>query len=243
MTQSKLTKRVAESIECYFKEFGKTIIYSNELHLQMHLAQFLERNNYQLLYEYKVPSEHLSGVDEKDSYPWRKSNGSPQDMYLDLVVFEKDEYVPIEIKYKTRSLNTSPSVFNRTECDVEWLRDQGAQDLGMYGFWKDVHWLEMVRGTYSAVKNGIAIFVTNDPYYIKNNPKSDVSHFDFRMTDNREITKPIILKWKKSGSKIAKEHPAFRLNVDNEYRLNWHNIGSHSNPREREDFSYCMLII
>ena len=32
------------------------------------------------------------------------------------------------------------------------LKEQGAQDLGMYGFWKDVRRVEMIRDTYPAVK-------------------------------------------------------------------------------------------
>lgn len=236
MAQTKLVKKVETAIEIYFKEISKTpLVFSNELHLQMHLAQFLEKSGCKLKYEYHVPGDQLKG-----DYPWLKPNSiNRSDVYLDIVVYDKNEYLPIEIKYKTRSMKTNTHVFGDPEKVVGLLRDQGAQDLSMYGFWKDVYRLELVRDTYPSVKNGIALFVTNDPYYQTNNPNSSVNHFAFRMTDGIIVKGD--MRWSKKCSKIAAGHSGFKLT--GEYPIQWVSIGQHSTPRKRGDFCYCMVII
>ncbi len=248
MAQTVFTKKVVNEIVNYLKEIGKEgIIFSNELHLQMHLAQFLQKKCYDIEYEYQVPTDRLKDVEKKDVYPWKKINGQPQEMYLDLVVCGKnrEEYFPIEIKYKTRSLTTKTEneetyIFNRIEKGVNRLRNQGAQDLGMYGFWKDVHRVELVKKTYPAVKNGLVIFITNDPYYQKNDSKPTVNYYDFRMTDGRNVVSST-LGWVNENSQVVKKYPAFKL--DGKYKICWHHIGEHSNLRDRDCFSYCMVLV
>ena len=242
MAQAKKAKKVSADnvsadIKRYFEGLGdNNVIFTNELHLQMHLSQFLKEEGYGLLYEYHVPSDQLKG-----DYPWLKPNSIKRsEMYLDIVVYDGKEYLPIEIKYKTRSLETNTRVFGDPEKEVELLRDQGAQDLGMYGFWKDVYRIELVRDTYKNVKNGIAIFVTNDPYYQENNPTPEVNHFHFRMTGGRRVNNEE-LHWVDSESKSARTYKSFK--IEGNYTIEWNPIGQYGIPRKRADFSYCMLII
>ncbi len=122
--------------------------------------------------------------------------------------------------------------------------DDGAQDLGRYGFWKDVRRVELLCATYSNVKNGIALFVTNDPSYCKREDKqvdSSVNYYDFRMTEGRKVSGK--LDWKKKDSKIAKDkgYPAFKL--DGEYTIHWEHLYDTKQPRTPIDFSYCMVTI
>ena len=163
-------------------------------------------------------------------------------MYIDLVVSDNNqkEYVPIEIKYKTRKLNQTAVIFNKTQNGVDVLRDQGAQDLGRYGFWKDVYRLELVCNTYSAVKNGISLFVTNDPAYINNTSNASVNYYDFHMKNGRKNVTGV-LDWQNNNSKIANAHLGFTL--AGTYDIQWTPIGSHSNPRSRADFSYCLVVV
>lgn len=239
MAQTKFAKKVEDDIGCYFQEIGKSsVIFSNELHLQMHLAQYLQcEKGHRLHYEYRVPSKCIK---DKKSYPWLNRYGNPQEMYFDLVVYDENEFVPIEIKYKTRSLGIDATIFNRVEKGVDILRNQGAQDLGMYGFWKDVYRLELVRDIYPTVKNGIALFVTNDPYYPQNDPESSVNHYHFRMTDGRKVSKEDF-RWVNKNSKTAKKFPAFK--VKGVYEIQWHPIDEHSLSGQRNEFHYCLITI
>lgn len=237
-TMTNLTKKVKLDIEDFFKNIGASpILLNNELHLQMLLAQYLQNKGYKIFYEYFVPTDSLNG-----KYPWKNKNGNLQEMYIDLVVSDNNqkEYVPIEIKYKTRKLNQTAVIFNKTQNGVDVLRDQGAQDLGRYGFWKDVYRLELVCNTYSAVKNGISLFVTNDPAYINNTSNASVNYYDFHMKNWRKNVTGV-LDWQNNNSNIAKEHPGFKL--AGTYSIQWIPIGMHSTPRSRADFSYCLVII
>lgn len=236
MPQTTFTKKLVADIERYFTGLGTNpIVFSNELHLQMHLAQFLEREGYSLFYEYPVPADRLKGI-----YPWLDRYGKPQELYIDLVVYNKDKFVPVEIKYKTRKLNEDTVVFNHLEKGVDRLRDQLAQDYGRYFFWKDVRRLELVRNTYMAVKNGIAIFVTNDPAYTNHPNSSKVNYYAFHLEDGRQNISGR-LDWGNSGSRAAKENPGFEL--DGKYNIQWNPIGLHNTPRNRTDFSYCLLVV
>lgn len=246
MAQSKLAKKVAEALDKFCEHGGMgyihTIFPENELHLQMSVGRYLEDECFLVLYEYHVPASCIKGSDNPEIYPWRnidKRNNTnlPQEIYLDLVVYDADtkEYVPIEIKYKTRDLKDwkmGRYVLGEQMKKVNVLRNQGAQDQGMYGFWKDVRRVEMVQRSFpKAVKNGIALFVTNDPLYFQNmkdediisESKKDVDYFNFRMSENRHTKKGECMKWNKKGSKNANKYPAF--NLEGEYTVNWNRFG------------------
>lgn len=237
-TMTNLTKKVKLDIEDFFKNIGASqILLNNELHLQMLLAQHLQNKGYRIFYEYLVPASSLNGI-----YLRKNKNGNLQEMYIDLVVSDEKgkEYIPIELKYKTRKLNQTAVIFNKKQNGVDVLRDQGAQDLGRYGFWRDIYRLELVRNNYAAVRNGIALFVTNDPAYINNTNDPHVNYYDFHMKDGRtNVSGP--LDWQNNNSKIAKAHLGFTL--AGTYDIQWTPIGSHSNPRSRADFSYCLVVV
>ena len=237
-TMTNLTKKVKSDIENFLKNSGAlSTPLNNELHLQMELALYLLSKGYKLFYEYFVPTGSLNGINL-----WNNKYSNPQEMYIDLVVSDNNqkEYVPIEIKYKTRKLNQTAVIFNKTQNGVDVLRDQGAQDLGRYGFWKDVYRLELVCNTYSAVKNGISLFVTNDPAYINNTSNASVNYYDFHMKNGRKNVTGV-LDWQNNNSKIANAHLGFTL--AGTYDIQWTPIGSHSNPRSRADFSYCLVVV
>lgn len=232
---NEITKKIKKYFDC---QEHNPIIYSNELHLQMHLAQFLVSEGYVILYEYHVPAACFSNIDE-EIYPWRTKKNHPQKMYLDLVVKINNEYIPIEIKYKTRALKKDTQIFDVEERGVELLRNQGAQDWGMYGFWKDVHRLELVCNIFNTVKNGIALFVTNDPLYY-NPQKHDnkkVNYYNFRMEEGRIVNGP--MKWMDSDSDSAIRLPAF--NLLGSYKVTWYRIGLHSDQSSSENFRYCFV--
>lgn len=108
--------------------------------------------------EYYIPNSVAKGA----GYEWSS------DLRLDLVVRKGAEYVPVELKYPTRRVMTDIIRFGKVLPGVEIVKNQGAQDIVMYNFWKDVRRVEIVRSLFpKAVKGGLSVMLTNDDYYLR----------------------------------------------------------------------------
>ena len=113
------------------------------------------------------------------------------------------------------------------------MKTQGAQDLGMYDFWKDVRRVELVRNRFERVKGGLAVFVTNDELYTKGS-KETSNNYLFNMDAGKAHPKQ--KHWAKPESTCAKTHPNFE--VEREYVIEWHH-----REIDSEDFHYCIVTI
>lgn len=201
----------------------------NERDLQMHLAQHLisTKHYHDVDLEYYVPPIVLG-----DDYPWMNGN-KRQEMRMDIVVSDRSEFLPVELKYKTRSHSKRLLRFGEQLSNaVEVLKDQGAEDLGMYDFWKDLRRVELVRNRFAAVKNGLAVFVTNDKQYL-NPGRSTSNNYMLNMSDGVHGRQK---HWLKPESTCARTHPDFDL--DSEYTIQWKH-----NDFEGVEFHYCIVEI
>ena len=138
-----------------FLDTNKDLLF-NERDLQMHLATFLRMTGHydDVDVEYYVPLSELKG------YIWNN------ELRMDVLVRKGKEFLPIELKYKTRTVRKKLLRFGEPVAEeVEVMKNQGAHDLGKYDFWKDVRRIEIVRNRFGSIKNGLAVFVTNDPMY------------------------------------------------------------------------------
>ena len=117
----KLIEQVKNDIHRYLNcEDGELLF--NERDLQMHLAHHLTGTGHydDVDVEYYVPYEQL------DNYIWKN------ELKLDILVRKGNEFLPIELKYKTKRHCKKIYRFNEEmPNDVEVLKNQGAQDLGM----------------------------------------------------------------------------------------------------------------
>jgi uncharacterized protein YutD len=169
--------------------------------------------------EYFVPTNQLDGYKEL----W------DTELRVDILVRKGNEFCPIELKYKTKKIKTSLTRFGVDIPDVVIVKDQGAQDLGMYGFWKDVKRIEMVKARFETVKSGLSVFLTNDIAYMK--PTRENSN-------NKEFTMCERLKssskhWQRE-TKISLEHKGFDLSRDYLVKWNESKFGEHT-------FHYCIV--
>ena len=195
----------------------------NERDLQMHLALHLINSGHydDVDVEYYVPYEEL------DNYIWKN------ELKLDILLRKNQEFLPVELKYKTKKHSKRLLRFGEQLNDaVDVLKNQGAQDLGMYDFWKDVRRLELVRNRFDAVKNGLAVFVTNDKQYISPSRQTS-NNLQFSMEEGRHRTAK---HWQQPGSTSAKTHPDFDL--EHEYIIHWN-----TNTYESVEFHYCIVTI
>lgn len=193
----------------------------NERDLQMHLALYLRDKGYydDVDLEYYVPKEII----QKNSfYPW------DSEIRLDIVVTKDGEYLPIELKYKTRKTTCEISRFGEKldGCYVV-MKNQSAQNLGMYDFWKDVYRVEQVAKRFVNVKNGLAVFMTNDSSYMRAN-NEEANYYNFRMNEGMHDTNR---SWLKGDDD---KHPGFTL--ANCYSIHWETVAV-----EQIEFYYCMV--
>lgn len=209
---------------CAFLESNDELLF-NERDFQMHLATWLRNsaNRYDDVdVEYYVPRQEL------DNYVW------DSELRLDIVVKKDGEYYPVELKYKTKKVERQITRFDEVMHDkVVVMKNQGAQDLGMYDFWKDVRRVELVRNRFERVKGGFTVFVTNDVFYTKGSKESS-NNYLFNMSAGKAHSRQ--KHWANPESTCAKSHPDFE--VEKEYRIEWHN-------RKIDDveFYYCIVTI
>ena len=211
---------------CAFLESNGELLF-NERDFQMHLATWLRgsTNHYDDVdVEYYGPCQELQKV---GNYVWES------ELRLDVVVKKDGEYCPVELKYKTKKVERKIARFDEELNDkVVVMKNQGAQDLGMYDFWKDVRRVELVRNRFKNVKGGLAVFVTNDPLYTKaSRPNSN--NYLLNMTEGKHS---VVKHWQNPESTCAKTHPDFE--VENEYSIKWY-----SRKIDGVEFYYQILTI
>lgn len=183
-----------------------TELLFNERDFQMHLATFLKQTGH---YD-DVDVEYYVPLSELENYIWNS------ELRIDVLVRKEDEYLPIELKYKTKTVKKRiPRFGEPVSSAVEVMKNQGAQDLGKYDFWKDVRRIEIVRKRFKAIKSGMAVFVTNDPSYQQSGRELS-NHIKFSMTEGAHGKEK---HWLDKESTCCKTHPDF--NVDQEYSIHW----------------------
>ena len=206
-----------------FLESNEELLF-NERDLQMHLATWLRKsaNVYDDVdMEYYVPKSEL------DNYKWNS------ELRLDIVVKKDGEYCPVELKYKTKKVERQITRFDEVLHDkVVVMKNQGAQDLGMYDFWKDVRRVELVKNRFKMVKSGLAVFVTNDLLYTKKS-RTNSNNYLLNMNDGKHSP---IKHWQQPESACAKTHPNFE--VEREYTIKWNQIYV-----DDVQFYYCIVSI
>ena len=220
---AKLTE-IVRNVVCAFWESNDELLF-NERDFQMHLATWLRNsaNAYDDVdVEYYVPRQEL------DNYIW------DSELRLDIVVKKDGEYCPVELKYKTKKVERKISRFDEDlTADVVVMKNQGAQDLGMYDFWKDVRRVELVRNRFERVKGGLAVFVTNDGFYTKGSKESS-NNYLFGMAG--EAARSTKKHWANPESTCAKTHPNFE--VEREYSIEWR-----TRDIDKVEFYYCIVTI
>ena len=213
---------LAEDVHSFLKSNDELLF--NERDFQMHLATWLRNstNAYDDVdVEYYVPKTEL------DNYVW------DSELRIDIVVKKDGEYCPVELKYKTKKVEKQLTRFDEVLHDkVVVMKNQGAQDLGMYDFWKDVRRVELVRNRFKNVKGGLAVFVTNDVSYTK---ASKAASNNYLLNMNEGVHSRI-KHWQNPESTCARTHPNFE--VEGEYGIEWH-----SREIDAVLFYYCMVTV
>ena len=208
-----LLKQVKADVEAFLNQEQ---FFCNECHLQMELAAYLRQSgNYCKVHlEYFVPSAIVQ----------------PQNLYIDIVVEKDGEFLPIELKYKTAPLKKDIDRFGEVLQGVDVLKNHGARDLGAYDFWRDVNRIECLMKRFGNVKNGIALFLTNDQgYWTLPKDGTNPNYANFSMKDGKHSQ---VKNWQ-GNTAMSAARPSF--NVNKVYELEWKDYNL--------PFRYCLLEI
>ena len=227
-----LLENLSLDITHFFESKKKSSdVFCNECDLQLQLARYLycsSRGYDKIHLEYFIPSRAVE-QQMKDKL-LSVSDYKPQNLYIDIVVEKDGEFLPIELKYKTMPINAEIYRFGEKLEKVEILKNHGARDLGAYDFWRDVSRIECLIKRFNNVKNGIALFVTNDKgYWTLPKMGTNPNYANFSMKDGVHNQKKTWL----GNTAMSAARPSF--NVNKEYELVWKD---HDLP-----FRYCLLQI
>ena len=223
-----LVENLSSDIAHFFESKKKSSdVFCNECDLQLQLARYLFCS-YKIHLEYFIPYSAVEA--QMKSKLLSEHDYKPQNLYIDIVVEKDGEFLPIELKYKTMPINAEVYRFGEKLEKVEIIKNHGARDLGAYDFWRDVSRIECLIKRFNNVKNGIALFVTNDQgYWTLPKMGTNPNYANFSMKDgvhSREKT------WQ-GNTAMSAARPSF--NVNKEYELVWKDYDL--------PFRYCLLQI
>lgn len=132
--------------------------------------------------------------------------------HVDIWVSRPGASLAVELKYKTRRLTT------RIAQESFRLKDQAAQDLARYDFFKDVYRLEQVSRK-SPTTTGLAIFLTNDSAYWNRPTRQAPVDAQFRIHEGRIASGTLTWGVGASAGTVRGREEPIRLAAD--YRLAW----------------------
>lgn len=178
-----------------------------EAQLQFDLAWKLkkfygETDTVNVFLEYAVKNGKQKAEDEE------KNN--PRYSYYDIVIKEGNEFIPIELKFKTKSVKGHDEYAN-----------QSAPNLARYDFWRDVERIEKFsKWSKKTACIGYAVMVTNDGAYLHNSGETAM-YKSFAVNKDREV-KAGVLDWtSKPNSASVGKNRMNGIEINNDYKLNW----------------------
>ena len=215
-------------------------MFFNERDLQMYLALKLEKTGDfdEVFMEYHLP-KGFNKVFDLGYKTWQTETPS-----IDIVLKIKGEekYIAIELKNKLKAISGECTRFGQTSQKKELVKNQSAQNIGRYQFWKDVKRLELLKESYKNVIGGFALFLTNDANYLKTTKGADYEAFGMSET----LKKSGKLDWGEFkgvdekllvNNKKRKKYPPITLSES--YSLEWKDI----NIQDAVSFYCCMVMV
>ncbi|MDE6112423.1 MAG: hypothetical protein K2G46_03275 [Bacteroidales bacterium] len=217
-----MIKTLRPDCENWISDFGELL--RNERHMQVELADYLRKTeHYDKVYvEYAVPLAMLEkrGFEVSQKVKGKKNDWTkPVDfpwhnqMRIDIVVKKGEEFAAVELKYATTLIDKKLTAFEEAlPKGVEIVKHQGAQDIVMYGYWKDVRRIEALTN-FPKMVGGVALIVTNDSMYW-NKPAKKPAYEPFSTHEGHTVGGKLV--WTCATSNGC---PSFKL--DGAYYCHW----------------------
>jgi len=163
--------------------------------------------------------------------PWTYDSS----MHIDIVVFDQEKMIPIELKYKTKYTDM---MVNGERIK---LKGHSAQDCGRYDFLKDIQRMESIKASSYLVEEAYAIIMTNDSGYWRKSVRSDTddppNDEEFRIHEGCVISGE--RHWKEKASVGTTKDRQKPILLKNLYQISWNDYQSVENCL----FKYVLLKI
>ena len=201
-------------IKSIMKKLGtKRCLFTSEADFQLELAWIIkdEYPNAKVRLEY-CPSFNL-------------------DMHIDILVIIENNWIPIELKYKTKGCCKT------VDCEVINLKNHSAKDVNCYLYLKDVQRIELIRDNVPSFYEGYTIFLTNELSYTKNPSKKGCVYEQFSLGDGN--VKTGILDWGINASAGTKKNCEDPIVLNGCYPIKW-NIYSTIDASNTGTFMYLV---
>lgn len=142
-----------------------------------------------------------------------KNNTNGRRLYYDIVIEVGNEYIPIELKFKTKFVKGHE------------YTNQAAQNLGRYDFWTDVERIQNFNeNTGKEFTKGYAILVTNDAVYSTYDGEG-FYYRNFSTKHKREIQAGTSLVWTEDyNPEAVGKNRNKAIKIKNNYLLNWEDL-------------------
>ena len=220
-TDPGLAKTLRDDILAFISQ--QTELMFNEIDFQIQLALYLRSSGHydDVDVEYSLPKDIMP------DYDWDSN------LRIDLVVSRDGKYCPVELKYPTCKVTKAISRFGKHIPEAVVMKNQGAQDIVRYNFWKDVRRIEVLNSRFDSVEGGIAVIMTNDSSYVRPvRPDSSCAPFS---TSEGNVVGPGTVDWQNMPT-VRENHPPFTLNGS--YTARWHQA-----TIDGIDFNYMIIEI
>jgi hypothetical protein len=238
-TSTATKEEFLEKIRKDIKEFlsKNSNLFFNERDFQVNLSSFLKEQHYydNVFLEYSLPASFIKNNEENEEEVEEKIIEDEANVRIDIVVEKSDQFCPIELKYKTKLAEKEDAIkrFGK-KIKVELLKNQAAQNINRYSFWKDVYRVERIKRSFHPnVIAGFSIFMTNDESYM-NTPKG--ASEPFTMEAGVQHSKE--LEWEekaKVADSTKSKYP--KIELEKEYTIGkWYDV-----TIERIVFHYCIV--
>lgn len=137
-----------------------------------------------------------------------------ESMHIDILVIIDKKWVPIELKYKTKKLQTI------VEGEYYNLKNHSAKDVNCYAYLKDIQRIETIKNNVSSFKEGYAILLTNDLSYTKPPRSEHVNYYEFSI--HNDCIKHGILDWgKNTGEGTKGKNYKSPIELAGTYKMVW----------------------
>jgi len=155
-----------------------------------------------------------------------------REMHIDIYVIDEDGTYPIELKYKSKTIETI------VENEYFKLKNHGAQDLGRYDYLYDIWRIERMRKLDKDFRSGFAIMLSNEPSYWKAPASKNTVDAAFRIHHGRIVEGSCA--WGEnvsSGTSKNREEP---IVFEGTYQIQWNPYSILENTSNGQ-FKICLI--
>ena len=243
VTTTKQCNDVTSCIESAISELQtKRPIFHSEADFQLALACELKEvfKKANVNYEVRLEKpEKLVMEYHKNAVSQPKATKATNASFDIVIVDDKDNLYPIELKYKTKKLDV------KYGGEIYNLSGQGDTNLGRYSFRKDICRLEKYLQKYKTDDNivkGYFIAIVNDLDYVSKNVritnKGDQKysfHCGAKLENNAF--------WTSGKSWQKKSNLMYELNLEGDYTIEWQPYSKLECSKNLKDSQFCYTMV